>query len=292
MLPLIFLFACSGPDTYIHGHRGARGLYPENSIPGFVAALDYQLVTLEMDVVISGDSQVVVSHEPWMNADICQAPEGEDITTDQERLLNLFEMDYQEIAQYDCGSLGNPNFPEQQKISMSKPLLSEVIDSVEENITRRQLLYLGYSIELKSSPEGDSLYHPAPETFVSLVHDLIDKRLDWRRVVIQSFDLRILQEWHRRYPETNLVYLIESGTDINENLEKLGFTPAIYSPNYELLTEEDVKEIHDRGMKVVPWTVNEPGDMKRLAAWGVDAIITDYPDRALEAGVNKWANDN
>ena len=265
---------------------------PENSIPGFIKALDYQLIALEMDVVISADSQVVVSHEPWMNASICQMPEGEEISTDQERLLNLYEMTYAEIAQFDCGSLGNPNFPEQERLATVKPLLSAVIDTVEQAIAERQSLFLGYNIELKSSPAGDSLYHPDPATFVEIVHDLIDKKLSWKRVMIQSFDLRILQAWHRRYPETTLVYLVEGDADFNARLEALGFSPAIYSPDFNLLSKDAVAELQSRNIRVIPWTVNEVEDMKRMAEWKVDAIITDYPNRALEAGLNKWANNN
>jgi glycerophosphoryl diester phosphodiesterase len=105
------------------------------------------------------------------------------------------------------------------------------------------------------------------------------------RVVVQSFDFRILQYWHANYPTVRLAALIENSKSIDANLKELGFIPSIYSPYYKLLSEEMVKELRSMKMRVIPWTVNEPDDMKRLRAWGVDGIITDYPNRAAEIGL-------
>lgn len=289
---LLLIVSCQSaeqPGTYIQGHRGARGLMPENTIAGFIKALDYHVSTLELDVVISGDSQVVVSHEPWMSAEICSLPEGGEISNDRSRLLNLYEMSYAQITQYDCGKREHPRFLEQEKRPAVKPLLSEVFQAVDAEIAERQGLYVGYNIELKSDPRGDSLYHPNPATFTRLVYETINKHMNWKRVSIQSFDVRILQEWHRQYPQVPLVYLVEGEGNIAAHMEKLGFTPRIYSPDYTQLTAQQVLQLQEQGMKVVPWTVNEVEDMQRLAAWGVDAIITDYPDRALAAGINLLA---
>lgn len=262
------------------GHRGARGLLPENTIPAFRKALDLGVTTLELDVVVSNDKQVVVSHEPFFSADICTDPSGKPIARGDEKSRNLYAYTYAEIQSYDCGSRGNPRFPEQQKQKVSKPLLGEVIRSMEAYRREKNLPPFGYNIEIKSTPAGDNVYHPGVAEFSDLVHRVITEQLPPERFTLQSFDFRVLRYWHEKYPAVALVTLVENRRGTEKNLAELGFTPAVYSPYYQLLTGKDaVDKIHGLGMKVIPWTVNDPGDMRRLKAWGVDGIITDYPDR-------------
>lgn len=121
----------------IEGHRGARGVYPENSIPGFIYALELGVTTIEMDVVVSADRKLVVSHDPWMSSAICLHPDGTPVTKDEEAGLNLYRIDYDEIKRYDCGSRGNERFPLQQKMPVCKPLFSEVIDTIEKIIRQK-----------------------------------------------------------------------------------------------------------------------------------------------------------
>ncbi len=262
------------------GHRGARGLMPENSIPAFRKALDLGVTTLELDVVISKDKQVVVSHEPFFSADICNDPSGNSIQKGEEKRRNIYGYTYDEIRQFDCGSRGNPRFPEQQKQKVNKPLLSDVIREMEAYRREKNLPAFGYNIEIKSTPAGDNVYHPAVSEFSDLVYRVISAQLPPERFTLQSFDFRVLKYWHEKYPAAKLVALVENMRGVENNLAELGFTPAVYSPYYILLTGKDtVDRIHRLGMKVIPWTVNEPTDMKRLKEWGVDGIITDYPDR-------------
>jgi glycerophosphoryl diester phosphodiesterase len=262
------------------GHRGARGLLPENTIPAFRKALDLGVTTLELDVVISKDKQVVVSHEPFFSADICTDPSGKPIAKGVEKSRNLYTYTYAEIQAFDCGSRGNPRFPEQQKQKVSKPLLSEVIRSMEDYRREKNLPAFGYNIEIKSTPGGDNVYHPGVAEFSDLVYQVITEQLSPERFTLQCFDFRVLQYWHEKYPAVTLVALIENLRGPEKNLAELGFTPAVYSPYYQLLKGKDaVGDIHRLGMKVIPWTVNDPSDMRRLRAWGVDGIITDYPDR-------------
>jgi glycerophosphoryl diester phosphodiesterase len=114
------------------------------------------------------------------------------------------------------------------------------------------------------------------------VYKLIDDYLPLDRVVIQSFDFRVLKYWHDKYPEVRLAALVENKKSVDENLADLGFTPSIYSPYYKLVTREVVKELHGKKVRVIPWTVNEPGDMLSLKGMDVDGFITDYPDRAAK----------
>jgi glycerophosphoryl diester phosphodiesterase len=268
----------------VQGHRGARGMYPENSIPAFIYAIDQVVTTLELDVVISADGKVVVSHEPWMNPTICLAADGSELTGD-EKSYNLFKMTYEEISRFDCGSKENKSFPEQKKVFTQKPLLSDVIATVERYMKGNTGYEFDYNIEIKSSESGDGVFHPSLEEFSDIVYSLIDQYLPWERVVIQSFDFRVLQHWNKNYPEVRLAALIENVRSVETNLGALGFIPAIYSPYYMLLNKKVVDELHERNIKVIPWTVNDSDKMQELVKMGVDGLITDYPNRAKEIGL-------
>jgi glycerophosphoryl diester phosphodiesterase len=275
----------------VEGHRGARGMYPENSLPAFIFAIDQGVTTLELDVVISADGQVVVSHEPWMNPDICIAPDGSALSKDETQ-YNLYKMTYAEISRYDCGSKGNRNFPDQKRVTTNKPLLRDVIATAERYMKGNTGFEFDYNIEIKSTEEGDGEYHPSPGEFSELVFDVIDQYLPWERVIIQSFDIRVLQYWHKTYPEVRLALLVENLRSIDTNLGALGFIPEIYSPAYQLLNKKNIEELHERGVRVIPWTVNDIDKMLQLKDWGVDGFITDYPNRAREAGLTlEFAKD-
>jgi len=273
------------PTFDLQGHRGARGLRPENSIPAFILALDSGVTTIELDLAISKDKQVVVSHEPWMSASICLKPDGSQISAQEEKSFSLYEMDYEQIRKFDCGSKGNGKFPEQVKMPTFKPLLKDVIIAVEHHIRNYGLYEVDYNIEIKSSPSGDNKQHPTPEVFSDLVYNLIDQYLPLERVVIQSFDFRVLKYWHEKYPDIRLAALIENTKTVDANLRTLGFNPSVYSPHYKLLTKEVVDHLRDVDIRVIPWTVNEVGDMRKMLQWKVDGFITDYPDRAASIGL-------
>lgn len=268
------------PKFDIQGHRGARGLMPENTIPAFLMALDSGVTTLELDVAITKDKQVVVSHEPWMSAGICLDSEGKPYTEKDEKKFNIYQMTYEEVRQFDCGSKGNQRFPNQTKMKISKPLLRDVIVAVEYQIKSHSSYEVDYNIEIKSTPEGDNRFHPSIEEYSDLVYTLLDEYIPLERLVIQSFDFRVLQYWHRKYPEIRLSALIENTKSIEANLDDLGFKPSVYSPFYRLLTRGKVAYLHQHKIRVIPWTVNEISDMLSLKGMGVDGIITDYPDRA------------
>jgi glycerophosphoryl diester phosphodiesterase len=270
------------PDFDLQGHRGARGLMPENSIPAFLLALDLGVNTLEMDVVISQDKQVVVSHEPFFSAEISLTEQGDTIKPEDEKKYNIYEMTLNQIRKFDCGSRGNERFPEQKKQKVHKPALSEVVQAVEQHIKTRKLKEVYYNIEIKSKPETDSIFHPKPAEFASLLHQSLKDLKILDRVFIQSFDVRALQSFKKINQEVPLVFLVENKLSLAQNLKKLGFTPSVYSPYFELLSAEEVRKAHDLGMKVIPWTVNEIADMKRIQRMGVDGLITDYPNRFKE----------
>lgn len=265
------------PQFDWQGHRGARGLLPENTIPAFLHALEYPLIkTLELDVVISADGQVVVSHEPWMSPEICLRPDGSPVTDDT---INLYQLTYAEIRQYDCGSRGHERFPDQQPQATFKPLLAEVIAAADARAREldRPLPY--YNIEIKSRPEHDGRFTPPPAEFAGRVVDVVLTSGIAERAVIQSFDPRSIQAVYARQPRLALAYLDEAPGELGNKLDTLGFKPAIYSPYYPMVTANLVREIHNRGMRIIPWTVNDSAAMRELRDLGVDGIITDYPNR-------------
>jgi glycerophosphoryl diester phosphodiesterase len=272
------------PKFDLQGHRGARGLKPENTIPAFIVALDSGVTTLEMDLAVTKDKLLVVSHEPWMNPAICRKPDKSNIPPKDEKKFNLYRMTYEEIRGFDCGSKGNEKFPEQEKLKVSKPLLTDVIVAVEDHIKSFSQYEVDYNIEIKTSPETDNKFHPTPEAFSDLVYTIIDQYLPWERIVIQSFDFRVLKYWHEKYPDVRVAALVENKKPVSENIEELGFKPSIYSPYFTLIDKADVQYLHQQKVRIIPWTVNEEEDMKKIQLLGADGFITDYPNRANKLG--------
>lgn len=262
------------------GHRGARGLLPENSVPAFLLALEYpKITTLELDLAVSKDGKLIVSHEPWLSHHICTDPAGQAVTETGEEQLLIYQMTAEEIRAYDCGSRGNERFPEQKKMKVYKPLLSEVVQAADQRAEEMGRSLPWYNIEIKSRPEWDGQRTPDPETFVSLVLEALEALGIKERTCIQSFDTRPLEVIHREDPALTVAYLVEELESLEQNLSKLSFTPTIYSPYYMLLTANMVNHLHEKGMKVIPWTVNDTENMRALMELGVDGIITDFPDR-------------
>lgn len=265
----------------IQGHRGCRGLMPENTIPGFIKALQLGVTTLELDVVITSDNKVLLSHEPFMSGEICKTPGGNIITAADEKTHNIYRMTAATAQQYDCGERGNSGFPEQIKMKARKPLLSEVIDTVESYIKANSLKPVWYNIETKCTPQGDTIFHPDPVSFADLVMQVVHSKNIESKTYIQSFDIRTLQHLHQQKSNVLLVLLVENLKGVAENLKELGFAPTIYSPYYKLINKQDLKLLHSKGIRVIPWTVNDEKDMKKLINKGVDGIITDYPDKLV-----------
>lgn len=273
----------SQPLFDIEGHRGCRGLYPENTMAAFMAALRLGVNTLEMDVVISKDGKVVVSHDPYINPAFCQFPEEQPSDLTAQKTARLYDKTYAEIARYDCGSMVYNRFPEQKKMFASKPLLSDVIDSVEKYIAENNLPPVQYNIETKSTPEGDDIDQPKPPVFVKLLYHLLKQKNVLTKTIIQSFDVRTLQVLHKTDSTVATALLIADLHNFNKNIRQLGFTPTIYSPNYLLVNKKLLHQCRAQKIKLIPWTVNDTGKMLHLKKMGVDGLITDYPDRAIKA---------
>lgn len=316
---LVFLVVIAGctttektfQDIDVQGHRGCRGIMPENTIPGFLKAMDLGVNTLEMDLAVTADSLVIVSHEPFFNEEISTDSTGKTVTEDMQLFHNIYRITYEQVKKFDVGLKDHPRFPDQKKMAVTKPLLSEVLDTVDAYANTKDLPLQNFNIEIKSRLDTDNIYHPSVQQFSDLVYQVISEKVDWSRVTIQSFDFRVLQYFKKTYPEVKLALLIENTLDWKTNIDSLGFDPDIYSSYYLLLsskiieqqrqagnenfnaTDEEVDEmilefeknesiipdLQAKGVQVVPWTVNDRSHMDKLLELGVDGLITDYPNR-------------
>jgi glycerophosphoryl diester phosphodiesterase len=262
------------------GHRGCRGLMPENTIPAMLNAIGLGVTTLEMDVVITKDKKVILSHDQWFAQEITTKPDGTFMGEREERKFNIYWMTYEQTKTFDVGMKPHPRFPQQQKMKVTKPLLADVIDSVKKDMMTRRRPFPYYNIETKANPEFDGVFNPKPEEFVELLMAVIKEKGIDEQVIIQSFDFRTLQYLHQHYPAIKTAMLIEDfdKRSLEEQVKALGFVPTIYSPAYQLVNEEVLKKCHAQKMKVIPWTVNDKETMAKLKAMGVDGLISDYPN--------------
>ncbi len=267
------------PSFYKEGHRGARGLMPENTIPSMIKAIEEGANVIEVDIYSTKDGQMLVAHDPYVNTAYTRLPNGAEIAPDEARKYIWHQMPYEEIRRLDVGSKPFSAFPQQVKMVTYMPLLGELIDSVEAYTAARNLPQVIYNIELKTSRRFDSLgYNTPPAQLVKAVMDVVITKNIGNRFYIQSFDVRTVQEVRRQYPEVVVALLTDSKNTFEQNISEIGFLPPIYSPYYKLVDAELVRKCHQQKIKIIPWTVNTTEEMQQLIDLGVDGIITDYPN--------------
>ena len=264
------------------GHRGCRGLLPENTIESFKEAIKLGVHAIELDIVVTGDNKIVVSHEPFMSQAYCLKPDGTELTSDEDQKFNLFQMSYDEIKQFDCGLKAHPRFSDQKSQKAYKPLLKEVIDTCDDFVKKSSREFIDYIIEIKSAPKYYNTFYPEPREYVALVLEAIAEYDFKDRIILKSFDIAILKEIKRQQPEIKVSLLINRQEVIFDKLKQLDFKPEILGPYYELLTKDIVAKYQNRGFQIFTWTVNEISDIEQIQFYGVDGIITDYPNRLVE----------
>jgi len=292
----------------LQGHRGARGLMPENTLPGFALALDIGVTTLELDLAVSGDGEVVVSHNPRFEPSLARDASGAWL---QQSSPAINSMDLATIKSYDVGRL-NPShkyarrYPEQEAIDgTSAPTLGEVFDLVNKSGNQS----VRFNIEVKIDPEHPSVTL-SPKAFVAAVIEVVrDYRMEGR-VMLQSFDWRVLHEVQQLAPEITTSYLTAdqswlsnlqsgkpgpslwlNGLDIDDfdgsaprAIKAVG--GDMWSSYHQEVDADAIKLAHELGLRVNVWTVNETDRMRELIAMGVDGIITDYPDRLRQVAID------
>lgn len=257
-----FAHAASAPRSIqVQGHRGARAVLPENSIPAFEHAIAAGADVLELDVVITKDDVPVVSHDPVLNRKICSGP-GSGVVR---------EMTLEQIRQWDCGAVVNPEFPAQKALPGTRmPTLDEVLALAPKG-------NFWFNIETKVAPVGG----PAPETFARLVYEVIRKHDLEKRVIVQSFDFRTLHAMRAIAPSIRLAALWSGGPRDYLSIAKEAGA-EIVSPHYLLVNKDEVQKAHQHGLTVIPWTVNTPEGWDRMIEAGVDGIITDDPAALIQ----------
>lgn len=266
--PLLLLILASsvlgaaGPRILVHGHRGARGVMPENTLPAFEYAIGAGVDVLELDLAVTKDNILVVSHDPLLNETFCQGPPGS--TTRVIRDLTLAE-----LRKWDCGAKANPAFPNQKAVPGTRvPTLDQVLALAPRG-------KFEFNIETKITPQHPE-YTPDPDTFARLLVDAIRRRKLEARSMIQSFDERTLIAAARLAPEIR-----RSALYAGPPRDLIAFARAaqstILSPHYSLTGRQLVEKAHAAGLQVVPWTANTPADWDKLIEAGVDAIISDDP---------------
>jgi len=296
----LLMTAGAASSLDLQGHRGARGLLPENTLPAFAKALEIGVSTLELDTAVTRDGVVVVSHEAALNPDITRGPDGQWLARSD---ISIHGLTWSELQQYDVGRIRPGSsyarrFPRQQPVDGTRiPELAAVFALARRagNDTVR------FNIETKISPEHPQRTLP-PAAFARALIVLIRAGKLESRVAIQSFDWRTLQEVQREAPQITTVYLsvqqpwqdnIRSGDPASPWTAGLhasdygGSVPqmvraaggTVWSPYFGDITAEAVREAQRAGLKVVVWTVNAPRDIARMIGIGVDGIISDYPDR-------------
>ncbi len=262
------------------GHRGCRGLMPENTIPAMLQAIDLGVTTLETDAIITKDKKVILSHEPFFNHEISIKPDGTFITEAEEKSFNIYMMNYEEVKKYDVGLKKHPRFPDQVKLAVAKPLLIDMIDAAEKYCKAKHKQPIHYNIETKSDPKTDEQFHPLPPEFVELLVAVIQSKKIVDRSTIQSFDIRTLKYLHQKYPSIKTALLVEDfdKKSFKEQLLQLGFIPTIYSPHYSLVTPSLIADCKSNQIKIIPWTVNDVATIQQMKKMGVNGIISDYPN--------------
>lgn len=290
LLPLMALPQSS--DFQRHGHRGARGNRPENTLAAFEYAVLAGCNWLETDIAITADSIVILSHEPWMNPAICTDTAGQPIPAGnhQHRIIDLT---LAQLQAYDCGSTPHPDFPQQVSVAGPKPTLEALLHAFGPASRTPAGSPIRFNIEVKARPTWDNDLTPPVETICDLLMAQLQRSAEeWAgldssqsaetwlqdRVLIQSFDARVLRYLRQRYSFPNLALLSAQPRSPRQVERLLGFRPVNYSPLHTFVNARTVRRFHAAGIRVVPWTVNEAPRIHHLIRLGVDGIITDYPD--------------
>ena len=265
----------------VQAHRGGAGLMPENTISAMKNAIKMGVNTLEMDLNISKDGKVVVSHDRYFHSRYAVRPDGTEIDANDPKEY-LYTMPYDSILKYEVGMRPSAVWPEKKNIAEVKPLATDLIDFAERYTKENGLSPMRYNIEIKcSDSEGEGVNWPEYHEFVDKCIELLLSKNLGSRLVVQCFDVRALNYMHEKYPHLALSYLTDTETDYDAIMNLLDFKPVWWSPNYKAIDKELVQRCHDDGIRIVPWTCDDPLEMKRMIELGVDALITNYPDRLL-----------
>lgn len=266
----------------IQAHRGGSSCYIENTLHAFQHAALLGVRVVELDVVVSADNQLVVSHDPWFCTTTLHSKADGQVAA---RFI-IHDHPYVELRRLvspaaSAGKLSADCLNALQSLRM--PLLHELIRDLDGWMLARNMEPMCYNIELKSWPESDGRFHPPPSVYAPLILEVIERMELAGRVRLQSFDSRLILAAWNRSPDICYGLLLETGEPVAPLLASLsGFCPSYVNPGHSGVDAACVALLHGLDIRIVPWTVNQPDDMIRLRDLGVDGIITDDPAVAMQ----------
>lgn len=260
------------PPVEVQGHRGARAVRPENTLAAFAHAIEAGVDVLEMDLAVTADDRLVVVHDLQVNPDLCLGPDGRP-PADRPAIRSLSLAD---LRRFDCGTLRNPRFPRQVPVpGQGIPTFEEVAALVKvSSFLAAPVVRL--NVELKTVPGRPDLGPPA-ERLAALAVDAVQASGLADRITIQCFDHAVLRAVHARMPSLALSALLDQDRPADPVAVARDARAGTLSPHHEWITDADVRVLHGAGIRVVPWTADEPAAWDRLLRMGVDGIITDDP---------------
>jgi len=275
LLVLLLISSWANAHVEVHGHRGARGSRPENTLPAFQFALENGVDALELDIAVSADGVLVISHEPALTPDRCLDPDGKKLKD----AIPIHSLKYAEIKKYDCGSLPNERFPQQVQVPHTPPPrlldLFEMVKKSDLPVAHT----VRFNIETKIYP-GKPELTPAPHEFAEKIIKLARDEGFLSKIILQSFDDRTLLAAREIEPKI-VTSMLTSDNHIDYVAVAVAAKANIVSPDHDWILVGDVRRLHKLGIKVLPWTVNTPDDWKKMLALGVDGIISDYPKELI-----------
>lgn len=273
---LVVLSASAFAQTFDkQAHRGGAGLVPENTVISAKNAIDYG-ATIEMDLYISKDSQLVVTHDPHIVSLYASYADGRPVLKEDEEKLRIDQLDYNDIRSFEIGLRNHSRYPQQKKVEAHIPRFADDIDAAEAYAKSKKVKAPTYNIQAGPAYTITDAYRTF---FVREMMDIILEKKISERSMFQAFDYGMLETVHRDYRDKIRVsYLVDVKDNFEQSMKRLSFVPDIYSPIHTNVTKEVVDKCHAMSMKIIPWTVNEKADIERLKSWGVDGIITDYPN--------------
>jgi glycerophosphoryl diester phosphodiesterase len=263
----------TGQNIKIFGHRGCRGLLPENSIAAFNKAIDIGVDGIEWDVVVNKNKELIISHEAYIDNSYCKCLDGNSIQDESKENLNIYNMTTEDINKYDCGSIYRSRFPNQTLQKSRKPSVKQAFSEINFN-NNTEILF-----EIKSSPTDYNIYQPKVEEYCKIIYNELINNTRLEYIVFMSFDRNILNELVKLLPNNKYIYLIynplKSYKTIIEELNFEAFGLGIY---HHIISETTIKQAHNNNIKIYAWTVNTNQEAQKLINKGVDGIITDYPN--------------
>ena len=266
---VLICFQYTAQEVKIFGHRGCRGLLPENSIISFKKAIELGVNGIEWDVVVNKDHELIISHEPYIDISYCKKI---DTNNNSSTNLNIYEMTTDEIRLYDCGNIFNKEFPDQKLASITKPTVKEALNDLKEH--NPIILF-----EIKSSEKNYGIYQPYPKAYAEIILNELKEYEFLENIIFMSFDPEMLNSLNKIMPDQKYIYLEYNPLNNFEKcLSFLNFKPYALGLYFPMINKETIKIAHINGIHVYAWTVNEVKTGNELKNIGIDGLITDYPN--------------